>query len=146
MYLPSLFLLYFFLLSVAFLELLSDLELVFPSCLRLKQEEWIPGMVLQGFGSFKDIIIETQTPKDEQPTVKLPGIQWIPPESYEIEDIILDLDDWNPPMILEEYGSFKETSFESGYELQNSTEGRGKLVKTNCPIIKKWKIPITIKA
>ena len=97
MYLPSLFLLYFFLLSVAFLELLSDLELVFPSCLRLKQEEWIPGMVLQGFGSYKDIIIETQTPKEEQPIVKLPGIQWIPPESYENGDNIRDLDDWNPP-------------------------------------------------
>ena len=50
--------------------------------------------------------------------------------------------DWHPPMILEQYGSFKRTSFSNGYELPDPTEGRAKLVKSNCPTIKKWKIPI----
>ena len=56
-----------------------------------------------------------------------------------------DLDawvDWHPPMILEQYGSFKRTSFSNGYELPDPTEGRAKMVKNNCPIIKKWNIPI----
>ena len=50
--------------------------------------------------------------------------------------------DWHPPMSLKQYGSFKKTSFSNGYEFPDPTEGRAELVKNNCAIIKKWKIPI----
>ena len=117
----------------------ENYEFIMPTYLQLKQKSWIPGMILEGFGTLEDTIFDIRTQKG---MIKQNGLKWIPPDSYENEDIKLNFElifeNWCPPMILEGFGTHKVTKFDKGYELKVSSQ----YPQPNSPKITKRKIPI----
>ena len=126
----------------------EDYDLVMPTYLKMKKK-WFPGMILQGFGSTEETTFDhpsfkcincnfSSDSKKCDSSNQSNGIKWIPPIAFEDDDILLDLDSWCPPMILEGFGSYKETIFDNGYDLKVPKE----FPQTNTPKIRVSGIPI----